>query len=83
MALYDIPAMLDFVAAKKHLLIRYVGHSMGCTMALIYTSLMPQQAQTNLKSIVALAPVAFMDHVTSAVKLIVPFRYIIWVLTSN
>ncbi|XP_063921728.1 gastric triacylglycerol lipase-like isoform X2 [Zophobas morio] len=83
MALYDIPAMLDFVAAKTQQQISYVGHSMGCTMALIYTSLMPQQAQTNLKSIVALAPVAFMDHVTSAVKLIVPFRYIIWEVLSS
>ncbi|RZC40345.1 Abhydro lipase domain containing protein, partial [Asbolus verrucosus] len=71
---YD-PEYWNFRTGQK---ITYIGHSMGTTMSYVYASLKPEHANIHLKSIVSLAPVAYMDHITPLAKAIVPFRYLIW-----
>lgn len=81
MAIYDIPAMLNFIVQTTNQAgnITFIGHSMGTTISFIYASLRPQQAGNILKSIIAIAPVAYMDHVRSISRSLAQFSDIIWV----
>ncbi|NXG68357.1 LIPM Lipase, partial [Baryphthengus martii] len=72
MAMYDLPAMIDFIlqkTGKKQ--IYYIGHSQGCTIAFIAFSSMPELAQ-KIKMFFALAPAVTMKYARSPV-LKVPF----------
>ncbi|XP_042719055.1 lipase member M-like [Lagopus leucura] len=67
MAIYDLPAMINFVLQKtgqKELY--YVGYSQGTTIAFIAFSSMPELAQ-KIKTFFALAPVVTMKHARSPV----------------
>uniref|UniRef100_A0A1B0CJ10 Putative triglyceride lipase-cholesterol esterase n=1 Tax=Lutzomyia longipalpis TaxID=7200 RepID=A0A1B0CJ10_LUTLO len=88
MAKYDIPAAIDYVLEVKntenkryssndtvmqiHTDILYVGHSMGTTMAFAMLAMRPEY-NSKVKAMFALAPVAFMAHVKSPLRLIAPF----------
>ncbi|XP_010205417.2 lipase member M [Colius striatus] len=71
MAMYDLPAMIDFILQKTGLKqIYYIGHSQGCTIAFIAFSSMPELAQ-KIKMFFALAPVVTIKHARSpAVKIL-------------
>lgn len=73
MGKYDIPAMVDkIISATGHQKIHYVGHSMGTTGFMVTMNKRPEYAE---KIIMAnlLAPVAFVEHMKSPIKLIAPF----------
>uniref|UniRef100_A0A8C3JLH4 AB hydrolase-1 domain-containing protein n=1 Tax=Calidris pygmaea TaxID=425635 RepID=A0A8C3JLH4_9CHAR len=62
MAMYDLPAMIDFVLQKTgQKQIYYVGYSQGCTIAFIAFSSMPELAQ-KIKMFFALAPALTIKH---------------------
>uniref|UniRef100_A0AAR5P6G4 Lipase n=1 Tax=Dendroctonus ponderosae TaxID=77166 RepID=A0AAR5P6G4_DENPD len=74
MAIYDLPACIDFVAnrtGEKGNLI-YVGHSMGTTISYIYSTVKRKHAEDNVKAIISLAPVAYMKNVMGAFRLLAP-----------
>ena len=70
---FDLPAMIDKVidttGAEK---IHYGGHSMGTTSFMVMANKKPEYQE---KIILAnfLAPIAFVDHMTSPLKYIAPF----------
>ncbi|NXC50462.1 LICH hydrolase, partial [Penelope pileata] len=67
MAMYDLPAMIDFVLQQTgQKQIYYVGHSQGATIAFIAFSSMPELAQ-KIKTFFALAPVATIKYAKSPV----------------
>uniref|UniRef100_A0A8C0BQ52 Lipase n=1 Tax=Buteo japonicus TaxID=224669 RepID=A0A8C0BQ52_9AVES len=67
MAMYDLPAMIDFVLQKTgQKQIYYVGYSQGCTVAFIAFSSMPELAQ-KIQMFFALAPVVIIKHARSPV----------------
>ncbi|XP_075011508.1 lysosomal acid lipase/cholesteryl ester hydrolase-like isoform X2 [Calonectris borealis] len=67
MAMYDLPAMIDFVLRKSgQKQIYYVGYSQGCTIAFIAFSSMPELAQ-KIKMFFALAPVVTIKHAKSPI----------------
>ncbi|XP_049666212.1 lipase member M-like [Accipiter gentilis] len=67
MAMYDLPAMIDFVLQKTgQKQIYYIGYSQGCTIAFIAFSSMPELAQ-KIQMFFALAPVVIIKHVRSPV----------------
>lgn len=73
MAEYDLPSMIDLVlnvTGKKSL--TYIGHSQGTTTAF---ALLSQKAEYNEKidMFIALAPVATVGHMTSAIRYLAPF----------
>ncbi|RZC35006.1 Abhydro lipase domain containing protein [Asbolus verrucosus] len=79
-AIYDIPAIIDFIkteTGKKNKII-YIGHSMGTSISYVYASLKPEDAVNNLKSIVSLAPIAYMDHIAPFAKVLAPFHNMFW-----
>uniref|UniRef100_A0A8C8SEX9 Partial AB-hydrolase lipase domain-containing protein n=1 Tax=Pelusios castaneus TaxID=367368 RepID=A0A8C8SEX9_9SAUR len=56
MAMYDLPALIDFILKKTgQQNLYYIGYSQGCTIALIAFSAMPQLAQ-KIKIFFALGP---------------------------
>ncbi|KAF7265557.1 lipase 3-like isoform X2 [Rhynchophorus ferrugineus] len=78
----DLPAVLYHISntTNKPGEIIYVGHSMGSTMAFVLTST-KHHASKNIKLFVALAPTAYMTHVTSPMRYLTPFtRDISWVI---
>uniref|UniRef100_A0A663LKZ2 Lipase n=1 Tax=Athene cunicularia TaxID=194338 RepID=A0A663LKZ2_ATHCN len=67
MAMYDLPAMINFVLQKTgQKQIYYVGYSQGCTIAFIAFSSMPELAQ-KIKMFFALAPAVTMKHTRSPI----------------
>lgn len=84
MAIYDLPAVIDYILEVKvtenryhdmhidnHQVI-YVGHSMGTSMAFAMLSMRPDFNQ-KVKAVFALAPVAYMRHIKSPIRLLAPF----------
>ncbi|XP_014737788.1 PREDICTED: LOW QUALITY PROTEIN: lipase member M-like [Sturnus vulgaris] len=62
MAMYDLPATIDFVLQKTgQKQLHYVGYSQGCSTAFIAFSSMPELAQ-KVKMFFALAPVVAPKH---------------------
>ncbi|XP_026468931.1 lipase 3-like [Ctenocephalides felis] len=63
----DLPAMLDYILdTTGEQKLTYVGHSQGTTSFWVMASEKPEY-NTKIKSMQALAPVAFMSHVTNLV----------------
>ena len=77
MAKYDLPTMLnytlEFTGKEK---IYYIGHSMGTTTYMAMNS-MDQSWADKVELAVFLAPVAYMDHMQSPLKLIAPFLRVV------
>ncbi|NXM44602.1 LIPM Lipase, partial [Gymnorhina tibicen] len=67
MAMYDLPASIDFVLQKTgQKQLHYVGYSQGCTIAFIAFSSMPELAQ-KVKMFFALAPAVTAKHARSPI----------------
>uniref|UniRef100_A0A670IC48 Lipase n=1 Tax=Podarcis muralis TaxID=64176 RepID=A0A670IC48_PODMU len=65
MALYDLPAMINFILKKTgQKQLYYVGYSQGTTIGFIAFSAIPELSQ-KIKLFTALAPVISLKHVTS------------------
>ena len=70
---YDLPAMIDTIqqvsGAEK---IFYGGHSMGTTSFMVMSIKRPEYAE-KVASAHFLAPIAYVDHMTSPLKYVAPF----------
>ena len=77
MAKYDLPTMLDYVmnvTGKEK--IQYVGHSMGTTTFMALNT-MDQSWADKVELAVLLAPIAYVEHMASPIKYLVPFLGVI------
>ncbi|KAJ8675732.1 hypothetical protein QAD02_011518 [Eretmocerus hayati] len=72
MAIYDLPTQISFITELKKSNLTYIGHSMGTTMFYAMAIERPDIA-SKIKAMFALAPVAFVDHIKSPVRLLTPF----------
>lgn len=64
MALYDLPACIDYVLAKRNRnSLAYVGHSQGNLIMFVLQSYYPELYARKVKPFIALAPVAFLPNV--------------------
>ncbi|XP_043268017.1 lipase 3-like [Venturia canescens] len=72
MGLYDLPAVIEYITNLKNDSLVYVGHSMGTTMFYVMASKRPDIAD-RVRLMIALAPVAYLSHLKSPVKIIAPF----------
>jgi alpha/beta hydrolase fold. len=73
MGVYDLPAAVDWILGETgHKRVFYIGHSMGTTMFYVMASTRPEYNQ-KIQLMVSLAPVAFVGHVKSPIRLLVPF----------
>ncbi|KAL9693316.1 hypothetical protein quinque_012601 [Culex quinquefasciatus] len=72
--LYDLPAMVDYaLQVTGESALHYVGHSQGTTAFFVMTSLRPEY-NGKIRSMQALAPVAFMGHLQSPfLRVLAPF----------
>ncbi|XP_047031193.1 lipase 3-like [Helicoverpa zea] len=76
--IYDLPAMIDYVLAKRNTkTLKYAGFSQGTTSFFVMTSEKPEY-NSKISVMVALSPVAFMANVVSPViRLLAPGTSII------
>ncbi|XP_026749708.2 lipase 3-like [Galleria mellonella] len=72
-ALYDVPAIIDYINKVKNgdARISYIGHSMGTTILFAMLSLRPEYNNI-LYSAIALAPVVFTSDVNSSLTSLAP-----------
>lgn len=78
----DMVTSLNFVAKRtgKAGNIIYVGHSLGCTIGLMYGSHFPEEAHRLLKMFVLLAPAHILSNMRSPYKGVAPMREFILVI---
>lgn len=72
MATYDLPAEISYITNMKKENITYIGHSMGTTMFYAMAIEKPEIA-SKVTAMFSLAPVAFVGHLKSPVRLLIPF----------
>lgn len=66
-ALYDLPAMIDFILKQTgHSNLYYIGHSQGTTIGYVLCSMKPEYNE-KINIMFSLAPVAWMSHVKSPI----------------
>ncbi|XP_072401313.1 lipase member N-like isoform X1 [Diabrotica undecimpunctata] len=76
--IYDVAAIVEYVAnftERKD--ISYIGHSMGTSAFTIYATERPEHARKYIKQIIFLAPVVNFSHPPVALKIVLPYTYVI------
>lgn len=72
MALYDVPAMIDYVLNNtKMLSLAYIGHSQGNLVAFAGLSV-NKIPSSKINILIALGPVSTLKYITSPIKYIAP-----------
>ncbi|XP_050085818.1 lipase 1-like [Anopheles aquasalis] len=81
--LYDLPATIDYILKRtQQRRLHYVGHSQGTTAFFVMTTMRPEYNEKVIE-MQALAPVAFMEHMSSPLlKLMTRFLNTLNVLFS-
>ncbi|XP_045504650.1 gastric triacylglycerol lipase-like [Colias croceus] len=85
---HDLPAVIDYIMEKKgwDSKINYIGHSMGTTILFAMLSTKTQYNKV-LRAGFALAPVAYMTHIESPIKLLAKYsnnlEYLLKLLGAN
>lgn len=72
MGIYDLPAEISYITDLKKSNLVYIGHSMGTTSFYVMSSIRPDIAN-NVQMMFSLAPVAYMSHLKSPIRLLAPF----------
>lgn len=63
--LYDLPAMIDYtLATAGQAKTFYIGHSQGTTAFFVMCSMKPEY-NSKIRAMFSLAPIAYMNHMTS------------------
>lgn len=69
---YDVPAVINYILnATSQSKLTFIGHSMGTTMFFIAMILHPE-LNDKIDTMIALAPVASIAHMSSPVKIFAP-----------
>lgn len=72
MALFDIPAVLDYILEEtKQPNLFYIGHSMGTCMFWITMQAFPEY-NSKIRNMFALAPIAYVEHIKSPIRVLSP-----------
>ncbi|XP_014480140.1 PREDICTED: lipase 3 isoform X2 [Dinoponera quadriceps] len=73
MGIYDIPAAISYITNMRFQpLHAYIGHSMGTTAFYVMATECPQITEM-VEVMISLAPVAFIQHIKSPVRILAPF----------
>ncbi|XP_015184619.1 PREDICTED: uncharacterized protein LOC107070697 [Polistes dominula] len=72
MGIYDLPAMISYITNLKQSNLTYIGHSMGTTSFYVMSRLRSDIA-SKVQMMFSLAPVAYMKHIKSPLRLLAPF----------
>ena len=81
---YDLPAAIEYITDKtgpNNKLI-YIGHSMGTTMFYVMALKRPDCA-VHIGAMMSLAPIAYLSHTKSPVKIVAPFAHNIEVIVVD
>ncbi|XP_057334562.1 lipase 1-like [Microplitis mediator] len=72
MGIYDLPATINYIKNITNDTVIIIGHSQGTMISFIMESERPEMAK-NVKALICLAPVAFLEHINIRVRIIGPF----------
>lgn len=72
MGTLDLPAVINYIKKLKGKKIVYIGHSMGTTMFYVHASELSKVSK-EIKMMISLAPVAFVNHMKSPIRFVAPF----------
>jgi len=67
MSLYDLPAAFQYIFNRTGQMINYIGHSQGTSIMFAALARRDQTIMKYLRKFIALGPVAYVEHQTSAV----------------
>nr|XP_023022935.1 lipase member N-like [Leptinotarsa decemlineata] len=75
MAFLDLPAITEYISRRTNYRekIIYIGHSMGTTIAHLYSNSMNEHASAHLKGIILLSPIIYSQNIKGVTPLLVPF----------
>ncbi|CAL8088834.1 unnamed protein product [Orchesella dallaii] len=72
MGAYDVPAVLDYILkTTQQPNLFYIGHSMGTSMFWITMQMYPEY-NSKIRNMFALAPVAYVQHIKSPIRILSP-----------
>ncbi|KAK2585096.1 hypothetical protein KPH14_008608 [Odynerus spinipes] len=74
MGIYDLPAKISYITNFKQSNLTYIAHSMGTTSFYVMSSMRPDIA-SRVQIMFSLAPIAYMSHLKSPVRLVAPFAH--------
>ncbi|KRX80998.1 Gastric triacylglycerol lipase [Trichinella sp. T6] len=78
MAIYDLPAIINFVLNETSApSLHYAGHSQGTTIGFILFSERPTWSAAKVKTFHAFAPVAYLGNTKSALRHVVPYSWLL------
>ncbi|XP_063923097.1 lipase 1-like [Zophobas morio] len=69
-AVYDLEAQFNVIFEETKSKIIFIGYSMGATEALIYASLNPEKTENFIDSLILVAPLTVLKHLSSNFKYI-------------
>ncbi|XP_066583639.1 lipase 3-like [Prorops nasuta] len=70
----DLPAMITYVTQYTKSNLTYIGHSMGTTVFYVMVSQHPRILEKcSIQAMFSLAPIAFMNHLKSPIRIVAPF----------
>lgn len=76
MAMYDLPAIIDYIGSvTNQQKMIFIGHSLGTTIFFAFIASHPQY-NDRFHAMIALAPVVRFSDVVSALPLVTPFVFI-------
>ncbi|KAF2902882.1 hypothetical protein ILUMI_03303, partial [Ignelater luminosus] len=81
--IYDVPAQLDLITEITQQKVFYIGYSMGATAYYIYNVEYPDKASKTIKASVSMAPIAFLKHIDTPIKHLVPLWSLVKDLTYD
>lgn len=69
--LKDLPQILNYIGSVTHNNngLIFIGHSLGCTLPLLFASQYPKETNKMLKSMILMAPALSISHGTSLINL--------------
>lgn len=70
MGIYDLPASINYISNLINDRVIYIGHSQGTTQFFVMAAELPNFAVEKIKVSLILAPVVFMSHITSPLRLL-------------
>ncbi|KAJ8915897.1 hypothetical protein NQ315_015510 [Exocentrus adspersus] len=72
MGIYDLSSTLQLVMKVCNKKAIYVGHSVGATVGYVYGITKSIDAQSYLKGMISLAPIAYLDGIKSYLRFLLP-----------
>lgn len=70
---YDLPAVINYITELRNKTLHFIGHSMGATTFSVMAIERPE-LQLKIRTMIALAPAVYVNHLKGPLRLLARFR---------